>query len=642
MTSHIRLVRTLVGAHVRKYFRTGVFISVASMLVTLELLLIDRLLSARASLKGTVSGVELWRISNAVLQNQLLLTVIAVVTVGVTMYLSYRGLADVIDARRSELAVFRRLGAPRRYVSRIILWELVLIAVLFSVVGAALGQALHFLMWPWFRAVGLLGGIEGMMPGISPLVVLGVVAVFAASSAVAAILFTRRAEDPLIPDVWHREAVRSSSTRRILWASLWLVVVVAAFIFAPVTGEHAGAWVLVSPLAAIVPFAIAAPVILLAVAKLLVRFLGKASPGPMFLAQAVITKDRHAIARKLVPVLIVVGLYGGFTLGVQPEQARAAAEYDRAILANVVVSKLDQSEVGKIRSAIGDNCIVVRQAKSSAFQDLERTGAVPPIILNFIDTADRAQVLSFSDSAGKVELLDDKEVISTRPGDRIGDEIVLTTLGGAQRTLVVVGTAKFGQIETLYSDWNSLAEDDKELESVEALLDCSSPDSAVALLRAQNLGGLVQAKKDYVAELSLMRVKNSERSNLMLFGTIYAITIVGMAQGAYSYGRQRLGEFQVVRSLGVSRNACRLSVLLEICVLLLTALLLVTCALALVLVRLWIGFRVHALESYVSLPVLPVLQVFLIVVVLLALGYLTGSWIAIERSKVVGRVEARE
>lgn len=637
MKHQLRLAWTLVSAHLRKYLRIGVFVGSASVLVTLELLLVERLLNARATIQRSASQVEAWRVNNAVLQNQLLLVVVAVVTVGIAIYLSRRGLSDVIESRRSELAVFRSLGAPRRYIFRLIRWELALVSALFSTVGAAIGQILHFFMWSWYEAVGLLGSVAGLRPGFSPLVILSVVVTFVASSAVAATLHSRSVVDPLLPEEWHDEAVKRSTRGRLLFALLCFIGVLAAFILAPVTGQHAGAWVLISPLVAIVPFAIAAPAVLVVMGKAISKALSSLCAGPIFLARAIIIRDRRSIARKLVPVLIVVGLYGGFALGVQPEQARAAAEYQNVISANLVISKISPVQADRTVEMVSSECAAARHARSSAFQDITRTGAVPPIILDFIDTSVLGSVLLFKDPAGKVGLLGDQEAISTRAGDKIGDVISLTTLDGKQRTLTVVGTANFGEQESLYVDWNSFVGDERELKNVEVLLYCRFPETVVARIAAQEADILVQTKKEYVDELSLIRLKNSERSNLMLFGTIYAITVVGMLQGAYSYGRQRAGDFRVIRSLGISGAACKLSVLFEFVIILFTALLLAASSLALVVFRLWLGFRAHGLASYVSLPVMDVFRVFVAMAALLALGYITGAWLAISRSTRLGR-----
>lgn len=191
------------------------------------------------------------------------LLVFALIAVIVGAFIIVNTFSILVAQRSRESALLRALGASRRQVTRSILAEAFVMAVLASTVGIALGWALARGLAAMFRSFGL--DIEGTFLTLSSSTVITSYAVGVLVTLVAALMPARRAGkvSPVAAMRADDVPTKGSLRRRTVIGSVVLLVAAAAAAagLADAGGMPAAAWIGVGAFVSLITVAVLSPVI---------------------------------------------------------------------------------------------------------------------------------------------------------------------------------------------------------------------------------------------------------------------------------------------------------------------------------------------------------------------------------------------
>ncbi|MCX6396691.1 MAG: FtsX-like permease family protein [Propionibacteriales bacterium] len=191
------------------------------------------------------------------------LLVFALIAVIVGAFIIVNTFSILVAQRTRESALLRALGASRRQVTRSILAEAFVMAVLATTVGIALGWALARGLAAMFGSVGL--DIEGTFLTLSTSTILTSYAVGVLVTLVAALMPARRAGkvSPIAAMRADDVPTKGSLRRRTVIGSAVLVIAATAAVagLADVGGLPAAAWIGVGAFTSLLTVAVLSPVI---------------------------------------------------------------------------------------------------------------------------------------------------------------------------------------------------------------------------------------------------------------------------------------------------------------------------------------------------------------------------------------------
>ena len=143
--------------------------------------------------------------------------------------------------------------------------------------------------------------------------------------------------------------------------------------------------------------------------------------------------------------------------------------------------------------------------------------------------------------------------IASGIGNSVGDRIAVVDNTGHPVTLTVVAVFTDEVYEGLIFDWGQISALGPKNTTATIFTKGLSTGEVRSVLQSEGISGTVFDKTGFVQYMSDLRRANTYRSNVGLFATVYLMCLIGVIQTTISNGLSRRKEFQVLRSLGVSR-----------------------------------------------------------------------------------------
>ena len=548
-----------------------------------------------------------------------LLSVLSGLAIGISGFLMWSAIKQVVSFRHQELALMRLLGASRWRLAGMILLECFVMGSMIALPSAIVGAAVARPLFAGLQAIGFFGrSVEvefgfglgpALLVALSGALVAGVAGLAAARSATRGNLVS--AINPL--------------TTRMPWSEVaWRVALVLAglvcvtFIEAKTLGPNL---VLAVPLLAVVPLLAISPLLIPAGSWLIGRCVGLFAPGPGLLAAQRASRDRLRYARLAAPAVVAVGVLGGFLVANAPDEQMRAEAFHLRVAASVVVSAIGVSSADQAAAALQSptNSVArlasVKRVVSGKTQMLYVTDAVP-----------LGQLMTLKVTAGSLADVAGVNVASSVSGTEVGDDLAMLDRAGKTVTVHVVATLDDSLLEGVFIDWAEMHQfvADPTSLPVQIFANQTSLPAAIVAIDSAGVQADVTDRAGYIRQLGDTRKANTYRSNVGLFGTIYLMSVISLVQAAVSGSLARRREFAVLRAVGVSRSGLLVTVGTEVLIVQLVAGLLV----AAVLVALGLRFAADNGTSAAAavLSVLPTTVVAFGSVALVALvAQLTGA-----------------
>ena len=550
-----RLSLRLLRRHLSLYAGGLVTLSATAVIAAAQAALVEAL--SRPG-KVVVPGWAAAEIAAQLTALQGLLSVLSGLAIVIGGVLLWSAVKQVVSFRHRELGLMRLVGAGRAQLARMVLLECLALGLLVALPSALLGAGLARPLFAGLQAIGFFGrGIEvdfGFALGaallIAPIAALttGLAGTLAALSATRGELVS--AVSPLV--------LRLSRGQR-FWRVAFAVIGLACL--ALLDAESLGPnLVLVLPVLAVVPLLAVAPLVIAAGAGLVGRLVGIVAPGAGLLAAQRAGRDRIRYARMATPVIVAVGVLGGFLVANAPDEQLRAELFRSRLAASAVVSVTGVPDADRAAAALRPRTELVARLAST-----RRTVSGEPQLLYFTDPGPLAGLQAQTVIDGDRSAVTGRQVASSMAGAQLGD--ALTVLDGAGRpvTLRVVAVLDDPLLEGVFLDWaetQRFAEDPATL-AVQLFAGPVSPGTVVAALDSAGVRATVVDREGYLQQVEETRRANTYRSNVGIFGTIYLMSVLSLVQTAVSGALARRQEFGVLRSLGVGRAGLLVTVATE-------------------------------------------------------------------------------
>ncbi|MBO3129443.1 FtsX-like permease family protein [Dermatophilus congolensis] len=481
----------------------------------------------------------------------LLLQIILVLTVSIAMVLVAGAVRTVINVRSRELRMLRLNGATARQVQTMVAVET---AALTAIVGVIGGVAAVFLTHPLFAAYQAIGSIGRHMTWAGRLdlgaLALFIVAEMAMVALIGFVLTGRLAKN--VESTPRREVSRRRSLIGLLVRLALVGVSVAVLFGATNSTPQAGQLAVLLPVFVTTAIGALTPWAITWVAAVVARVGGQFAPGVFTLTAARAWSDRRRLSSVALPMVIAVGLLGGFLFS---SAADGRLQLERAARQYQYASALDGlSPTGAVDAA--------NAAQARNFQAIALTSTSQA----FIGTT-RTRVAGVSDPAGYVSMLGGSltgkvphdtgstapvPVLASTRGATVGRELDLTLLDGSRVRARVVMTATGLPDEAYYLPISEAARHG-QFSSAQALTTATPHQLQQAV---SGLTGVeaVKSKEELLAQAQSTRMQSSLSGNLSIFGIIYVMALVSLVQITTLTTWSRAREFTLLRRVGLSRG----------------------------------------------------------------------------------------
>jgi putative ABC transport system permease protein len=502
---------------------------------------------------------------------------LAVVIAGFLMFSSIR---QVVSLRQRELALMRLAGANRWQLSAMVFGESVSLALVAGVPAALLGNLLTRPAFAGFQELGLFGKSVDVAIGYQPVPLLAVAGGVALTAGVAGFLAARSGtRGDLVAAM--NPVLRRLRASQVAWRGLLVAASLAAIAF--LGPENAGSSVvLLVPLLAVVPLTALAPVIVPACARLVGRLFASVAPGSAMLAAQRAHVDRFRFVTMATPMVLAIGLLGGFLVANAPDEQMRADAYRQRLAATAVASVTDATAADQVAA-------VAREQSDSVARLTSVNRAVSGTLhtLYFADSAAFAHLFTQSVTAGDPANVHGASAATSLAGAALGDSYTVLAADGSSVQLAVVAVLDDPIYEGVFLDWAQLRRFVARPESLSAQVfagDVGAPALATELANS-SIDATVTDAAGFIEQRLEIRRANTSRSNLSVFGTIYLMSLISVAQTAISSHLARRREYGVLRLLGIGRGGVVRVVVVESTILLAVAGVLVFAALAILAVR---------------------------------------------------------
>lgn len=474
------------------------------------------------------------------------LTGLVVVTSG---FLMWSAVKQVVSFRQRELALMRLAGASRWRLAQMVGLESVAIGIIVALPAMAVGVLLARPLFAGLQAIGFFGrGVEVQFgfAGMAGLLIVGLVAL---TAGLAGLFAARSATRGELVSAIHPLAARMSRRQvllRVTVAACGLGGI--ALLDADILGPNL---VLALPLFAVVPLFALAPLLIPAGAWLVGRVVGIVAAGPGLLAAQRASKDRVRFAQLATPVIVAVGVLGGFLVANAPDEQIRTEAYRARLAATAIASVVGiQDADGAAEALLPQSVSVARLASLKR----EVSGTTQQVY--FTDAASFSQLLTQSITSGEAEDIAGAKVASSISGARLGDSLSLLDSQGTPVTLTVAAVIDDSLFEGVFIDWAEAARfvPDASTLPVQVFANPATQPAAQAALEAAGIQATVIDRDGYIQYLEETRKANTYRSNVGIFGTVYLMSVISLVQAAVSGNLARRREFKVLSSLGISRG----------------------------------------------------------------------------------------
>lgn len=543
---------------------------------------------------GSLSRDEVTAQLNSIRALLWMMGVLAVVIAGFLMFSSIR---QVVSLRQRELALMRLAGANRWQLSAMVFGECVSLALVAGVPAALFGNALTRPAFAAFQELGLFGKSVEIVIGFHPVLLLAIAGSVALTAGVAGFLATRSGtRGDLVAAI--NPLVRRLHASQVVWRSLLVAASLAVIAF--LGPETAGSSVvLLVPLLAVIPLTALAPVIVPACARLIGRLFATVAPGSAMLAAQRARVDRYRFVSVATPIILAIGLLGGFLVANAPDEQMRADAYRERLAVTAVASVTDATTADRVAATAREQSDSVARLTS-----VSRAASGTVRTLYFADTAAFAQLLTQSVTAGDPAKVHATSVATSLADASLGDTYSVLAADGSGLQLTVVAVLDDPIYEGIFLDWAQLGRVVNRPESLSAqvLVDGMEAPALAAALTDRSIHASVTDAAGFIEQRLELRRANTSRSNLSLFGTIYLMSLISVAQTAISSHLARRREYGVLRSLGIGRGGVVRVVVIESAILLAVAGVLVFAALAILAVRFTPGLAAATGAIAAALP----------------------------------------
>lgn len=558
-----RLSLRLLRRHLGRYAGAMVTLSVTVVIATGQAALVAALSRPE---QVVVPGLAPAEVAAQLFALRGLLSMLSGLAIGIGGFLLWSAVKQVVSFRHRELGLMRLMGAGRGQLARVVFLECAGLGWVVALPSALVGSGLARPLFAGLQAIGFFGqGMQvdiGFSLGAALLVTLIAASTAGLAGMLAALSATRgdlaSAVNPLVLRLPRGQVV-------------WRVVVGVAGLAGLVlldTRSLGPSLVLALPVLAVVPLLALAPLLIPAGARLVGRVVGLAAPGAGVLAAQRASRDRVRYARMAAPVIVAVGVLGGFLVANAPDEQLRAELYRSRLAASAVVAVTGVPDADRAVAALRPQAELVARLASTT-----RTVSGEPQLLYFADAAPLARLQTQTVLAGDPLAVTGLEVASSVDGARIGDALTVLDGRGRPVTLRVVAVLGDPLLEGVFLDWAQTRRfvPDVATLPVQLFTDPVAPAAAQAALEAAGVPATVVDREGYLQQLEDARRANTYRSNLGIFGTIYLMSALSLIQAAVSGALARRREFGVLRTLGVGRPGVLLTVATEMMIVQLVA-----------------------------------------------------------------------
>jgi putative ABC transport system permease protein len=537
MAQQLPVSLAFVRRHRAAYVGVAILLSIATVVATAEMVLFTGLASGQAVRIDSMSEFDARVVRAAVSASQGILQVMCFTTVVIALVLVYLGFRNMLALRRRELGQLRLAGASVLRVRVMVTGEAFVFATLVVVPSVLIGGLLAH---P-FLTLGLVAG--GMI----------------LCSMVAAWLSLRSKQTNDVLAALEASATgtqgKKMSAIRIVIAAASVVGLAAFLIFMPDTGSENPVASIIVPLLIIFPLGALAPVLVPVVARALGWLLRPLIGGSGVLVAQRASRDSQRFASNVLPLLILMGVMGGFAIGAGPDQATMQDDYHSKLDADLIVEPSSVKDADTVTSDIGNMQgvnAVVRSAATTRLIEQGRADGTFLTVFNFVDLDAYQDVFETDVTTGDFDSAGGAAVVSTRESDKVGDTVTVEAPSGTTATLTVAAVITSRIYTGLLVDWEMLQTLDPEVWDIRVFVSADSAAVSDITARVDDLAPTM-TKDEFIQTRVELRQSNAATGNIALFGTIYGLAIVAMIQGLTASVMNRRGEFRLLSLLGISR-----------------------------------------------------------------------------------------
>lgn len=543
----IRLSAQLAWRHIGLYLGCLLTVAATSFIVSFQV--------ALGASFGDVTRVRVPYLDPRELSSQLtairgLLYTMGGLAIVISGFLMFSAIKQIVSLRQREMAMMRFAGVGRGQICWMIFLECVALSLLVATPTAFLANAVASPAFTVLRSVGLFGKNVAIDARFDPILMLAVALILSLSAAVGGLLAAQSVtRGELVSAI--SPARRKLDTKQILWRLL--VVAFALVAIALLGPENSGpAAIMIVPLLGSVPLVAIAPLLIPPVTAAIGRVFAAAFPGSAMLAAQRAAADRWRFAGLATPMILAVGLLGGFYVANVPDEHMRAEAYRQRLKATSIVSLNSIADADQLVQITSNE-----QSPHARFAHTNRTVSGTLTTLYFTDAPEFATLLSQTIADGRIADVADVSVASSLKGAKVGD--THTVIGSDQREirLRVVAVVVDPLFEGVFVDWSQvgrIVEPQRALPSTVFMTGSLDYQAVRDLLLANNIEGSTMDKEGYVEDRLERRRANTSRSNISLFGTIYVMSLISLTQTIVSANIGRRREFGVFRSLGIGRG----------------------------------------------------------------------------------------
>ncbi len=556
MLGIVRLSVSLLRRHLSLYAGCMVTIGASAAIASAEATLVEGFSHPE---NVTVPGLSAGEVAAQMVQVRGLFIVFAVIVILASSFLVWSAVKQVVMFRERELALMRLAGASRSLLARTVFIECFTLAFAVALPASFVGELLATPLFAGLQAIKFFGpGVEAHF-GLTLTVALIITPILALTSGIAGAMAALSATRGDLLSAVNPVGRRMSRVQIAVRLLIGLLGVVGIATLDPVAlGANL---ILVLPVLAVVPLVAVAPLLVPAGAWLIGRLVGLVAPGAGRLAAARASKDRIRYARLATPVIVAVGILGGFLVGNAPDEQLAAADFQARVNASVVATTTGTTNADETATAL-------REAGGTDVARLttrKHNVSGEPRNLYFTDPVALAPLLKQKVVSGDLARVGGLNVASSDPADELGDTMTTRDASGKTVTLTVVAVIADDVWAGLWFDWSEVSKilEDPATLSTEVFASPITQQQAASEIDAAGIDATVTDKAGYVQHLKDERAANTNKSNIGLFGTIYIMCIISLFQSAVSGNVARRREFRVLGSLGVGRRGIAQTVATE-------------------------------------------------------------------------------
>ncbi|MFK4762047.1 FtsX-like permease family protein [Microbacterium sp. ZW T5_45] len=572
--------------HLSAYVGAAVLLGVATVIATAEMVLYTGLASGAAVDWSQFSEFDARVVRSSLTASRGILQVMCFTTVAVALVLVFLGFRNMLALRRRELGQMRLAGASVLRIRGMIALEALIFSAIVVILAVLLGQLFAHPFYLLLQNIGVFGQSLHVNLGFPVVTLLAVAAGMILCSIIAAWFSLRGRQTANVLEALDGnttgQAARRMGVMRIAVAALSVAGLALFLLFMPDTGSENPVASLLVPLLIVFPLGALAPLVVPAVARAISWILRPIIRGSGVLVAQRANRDARRFASNVLPVLILVGVMGGFSIGSGPDQATMQADYDTQITADLVAlpETTEQADTVADDAAEEDGVTgVMRSASTTRLIEVGRPDGTFLTVFNFVDLTSYTDMFVGEPTSGSFADVGGNRIVSTRETDEVGDLIEVEAPGG-QTVQLEVGAVISSRIYTdLLVDWNVLETLNPQVWDLRVFL-TTVPGQSGTVADALSETAPMLTKAEFVQTRVEQRQSSASSGNIALFGTVYALAIVAMIQGLAASTLNRRSEYRMLNLLGISRPRIITTLLSEAAVLLTTSAVLLTAAFA--------------------------------------------------------------